>query len=150
MAAFATALLTIAAGIWIGAIVFQSAVVAPAVFIDLDEVAARKFLRTLFPRFFRLGLVCGALMLAGLILFGALTGWTATVVVLAAATGAMVVLEAISLGMVPHINAARDAGEAGQAKFSRLHRTSVLLTVFILLLGISILATVAAQAAAGV
>jgi hypothetical protein len=62
----------------------------------------------------------------------------------------MIILEAISLAMVPHINAARDAGEAGQATFERLHRTSVLLTVAILLLGISVLAIVAARAAAGV
>ena len=150
MAGFATALLTISAGIWVGAIVFQSAVVAPAVFVDLDEAAARSFLRTLFPRFYRLGLLCGALMLAGLIGFGAVAGWTATVVILVAATVVMLVLEAISLGMVPHVNAARDAGEAGRARFSRLHGMSVLLTVIVLLLGIGVLAAVAALAAAGV
>ena len=76
METFAAAVLTISAGVWIGAIVFQSAVVAPAVFVDLDEAAARSFLRTLFPRFFRLGLVCGALMLAALLGFGVFAGWT--------------------------------------------------------------------------
>ena len=150
METLAAAVLTISAGVWIGAIVFQSAVVAPAVFVDLDEAGARAFLRTLFPRFFRLGLICGALMLAGLLGLGVVAGWTATVVVIASGTIVMVTLEAISLAMVPHINAARDAGEAGRLKFTRLHRTSVLLTVAILLLGIAILSTVAARAAAGV
>lgn len=150
METLAVALLTTSAGVWVGSIVFQSAVVAPAVFVDLDEASARSFLRTLFPRFFRLGLICGALMLAGLLGYVAVAGWTATGVVLACTTVVMVMLEAISLAMVPHINAARDAGEAGRAKFARLHRTSVVLTVAILLLGVSVLAVIAAGAAAGV
>jgi hypothetical protein len=150
METVALALLTISAGVWVGAIVFQSAVVAPAVFVDLDEASARSFLRTLFPRFFRLGLICGALMLASLLGFVAVSGWSSTGVLLASTTLVMIILEAISLALVPHINAARDAGEAGQATFERLHRTSVLLTVAILLLGISVLAIVAARAAAGV
>lgn len=150
METVALALLTISAGVWVGAIVFQSAVVAPAVFVDLDEASARSFLRTLFPRFFRLGLICGALMLASLLGFVAVAGWSSTGVLLASTTLVMIILEAISLALVPHINAARDAGEAGQATFERLHRTSVLLTVAILLLGISVLAIVAARAAAGV
>ncbi len=141
--------LTIAAGVWVGAIVFQSAVVAPAVFVHLDEASARSFLRTLFPRFFRFGLTCGALMLAGVVGYGAAAGWSATLILLAAGTGVMIALESISLAMVPHINAARDAGEFGRAKFARLHRTSVLLTVTILLLGVLILAVFAAGAAAG-
>jgi hypothetical protein len=136
-----TLLLIAAAGAWIGAIVFQSAVVAPTVFVDLDESAARVFLRRLFPRFFKLGLVCGALMLAGL----ALVGFDApNALPIAALTVAMLVLEAASLWMVPAINAARDAGEAGKARFDRLHRLSVLFTVVILLLGIGVIALVSA------
>lgn len=150
METVATAILTISAGVWTGTIVFQSAVVAPAVFVHLDEVAARSFLRTLFPRFFRLGLVCGALMLTALLGLGGVAGWTPTVIVLAIGTIVMIVLQSISLAMVPYINAARDSGPAGQAKFARLHRASVLLTVVVLLLAITILAVVAARAAAGV
>ena len=150
METLATALLTVSAGTWVGAIVFQSAVVAPTVFVDLNEAAARSFLRTLLPRFFRLGLACGALMLAGLLGVGLVAGWSVAVLLLASGTGVMIALQAISLAMVPHINAARDAGESGRTKFTRLHRTTVLLTVVVLLLGIAILAAVAAQAAAGV
>ena len=121
METFAAALLTLSAGVWVGAIVFQSAVVAPAVFVDLDETAARALLRTLFPRFFRLGLICGALMLAAVLSLGVFSGWTATFTILASITGTMIILEAISLAMVPHINSARDAGATGHAKFERLH-----------------------------
>lgn len=150
METFTTALFTIAAAVWIGAIVFQSAIVAPAVFVDLDEAAARSFLRTLFPRFFRLGLVCGALMLASLVLAGSLGGWSATGVVLAAGTATMFALGGISLALVPHINAARDQGDAGAGRFRRLHGASVLLTIGVLLIGIALLALVAARAAPGV
>jgi hypothetical protein len=134
-----TLLLIAAAGTWIGAIVFQSAVVAPTVFVDLDESAARVFLRRLFPRFFRLGLICGVLMLVGL----ALVGFDApNALPIAALTAAMLILEAASLWMVPAINAARDAGAAGKARFDRLHRLSVLFTVVILVLGIGVVALI--------
>jgi hypothetical protein len=127
-----TTLLTVAAGIWIGAIVFQSAIVAPTVFLDLDESAARIFLRRLFPRFF---------MLAGL----ALVGFDArNGLPIAALTVVMLVLEAASLWMVPAINAARDAGAAGKARFDRLHRLSVVFTVLILVLGIAVIALISA------
>ena len=136
-----TLLLIAAAGTWIGAIVFQSAVVAPTVFVDLDESAARVFLRRLFPRFFRLGLICGVLMLVGL----ALVGFDApNALPIAALTAAMLILEAASLWMVPAINAARDAGAAGKARFDRLHRLSVLFTVVILVLGIGVVALISA------
>ena len=134
-----TLLLIAAAGSWIGAIVFQTAVVAPTVFVDLDEAAARVFLRRLFPRFFKLGLICGVLMLVGL----ALVGFDApNGLPIAALTAAMLILEAASLWMVPAINTARDAGAAGKARFDRLHRVSVLFTVVILILGIGVVALI--------
>lgn len=135
----ATSLVTIATGTWVGAILFQSAVVAPAVFIDLDAAAARRFLRTLFPRFYRLGLACGVVMVAGLLTNATLLGWSNVLAILMAAASLMVVLQIISLLMVPQINAARDAGEAEAARFTRLHRLSVVLTVIILVLGLTIL-----------
>lgn len=145
----ATSLLAIPAAVWVGAIVFQTAVVAPTVFGTLDEAAARQFLRRLFPRFYRLGLVCGALMIAGICAWAALIGVTPAFGLLAIATVAMFVFQAVSLRMVPRINAARDAGDSGRAAFSRLHRMSVLLTVGVLLLGIAVLAGMAMLAAAG-
>lgn len=137
----ASILLVIAAGVWTGAIVFQSAVVAPSIFTYLDEPAARKLLRELFPRFFRLGLVCGALMLLATVMLYASSGMNARLVTVFVASLLMVVFEWISLALVPGINAARDAGDAGSARFARLHRLSITLTVVILLLGIVVLIT---------
>lgn len=139
MEAFAAALVLIAGAIWVGAIVFQSAIVAPAVFANLDESAARQFLRGLFPRFFRFGLYCGVAMSVGVLWIAMASSWSMTLVGLAGTTVMMLVLEYASLRMVPGINEARDAGASGEARFHRLHRLSVLLTVVIMFLGLSLL-----------
>ena len=64
----ASALAVLCAGAWLGTIVFQSALVAPAVFGELDPAAARRVLRRLFPRFFVLGLGLVGLALAAVVL----------------------------------------------------------------------------------
>lgn len=145
MEAPASALITIAAAAWVGAILFQSAVVAPAVFVDLDSDSARRFLRTLFPRFYRLGILCGGLMGVGIVMLVWASGWSCLLAMLTSAVVAMVVLEIFSLWMVPRINAARDAGASGSVRFGRLHRLSVMLTVVILLLGLGILGFIGAN-----
>lgn len=145
MEPLAYALITIALGTWVGAIIFQSAVVAPAVFVDLDNHAARRFLRTLFPRFYRLGLVCGGLIIGGVAAIAVVTGWSNTPVVIATAAAGMLALEMISLRLVPKINAARDEGESGTARFERLHRISVVLTIVILLAGLALLSMIGAS-----
>lgn len=126
-----------AAGVWTGAILFHSAVVAPSTFRVLDSDTAGLFLRRLFPSFFRFGLVCGALMLAGLV---AEAAFAASMRMDALAiTIAMCVLQAICLAMVPAINAARDEGEAGKRRFGRLHLVNVLLTVSVLVMGLVVI-----------
>jgi hypothetical protein len=148
MEAIASALLTISAASWVGAIIFQSAIVAPVVFADLKVDAARRFLRTLFPRFFRLGIVCGVLMNIAILALVFTAGGSGKLLAIATASAIMLALQIISLRLVPHINAARDAGEAGAARFSRLHRLSVVLTVSVLLLGLLVVGFVGAVAAA--
>lgn len=135
-------LFILAAGVWTGAIVFQSAIVAPAVFNNLDEVQARHFLRTLFPRFFRLGLGCGVVMATALAITSVSGRGSDLLTTLAVITAVMLIFQAISLSLVPLINAAKDAGESGATRFKRLHRLSVALTVLVLLLGIVSVAAV--------
>ena len=140
----------LACAIWVGAIVFQSAVVAPSVFTTLDQTRASTLLRTLFPRFFKLGLVCGAIMALALALQAGLSAWTPVLTALASLTALMLVLEGLSLWLVPRINAARDAGNAGAARFANLHRLSVLLTLAILFAGIAALVMIGLSAGSGV
>lgn len=149
METLAAVLFLIGGSVWVGAIVFQSAVVAPAVFGNLDNSAARVFLRALFPRFFRFGLICGLLMIFSVAWLVMVTGWSDMLIQLAAMTGVMFVLEVVSLGMVASINAARDEGASGDSRFQRLHRASVLMTILIMVLGISVLVLFGRLAVAG-
>lgn len=131
----ALAVANVAAGIWVGAIVFQAFFVAPAVFREVDEAGAARFLRAIFPRFFKLGLVCGVVMIASLGAAGAGAGPTlAAAVVMTAAAG-------LALLLVPRINAARDAGPPAAGRFRRLHGASVALTLLALGLGLGVLVT---------
>ncbi len=137
METIAITVFLVACGSWLGAILFHSAVVAPATFRQLPADLAGAFLRTLFPRFFIFGLVCGTAMLAaaGVLL------WAPTDVAnphwLLLGALFMVGLEAVSLAMVPAINRARDEGRT--AAFGRLHGINVLLTLVILVVGIALL-----------
>jgi hypothetical protein len=134
MESLALPLVNVAAAIWVGAIVFQSFFVAPVLFRHVEGPVASRFLRALFPKFYWLGLGCGVAMLAGAL---ALTSADRLLWVI----GLMVAAEAVSLWLVPRINAARDAGAAGAARFRRLHALSVGLTLIVLALGLWVLAT---------
>ncbi|WP_405226346.1 DUF4149 domain-containing protein [Lentisalinibacter sediminis] len=134
----AVSLANLAVAVLVGAIVFHSAVVAPTVFRQLDEVSARRFLRTIFPRFYWLGLCCGVIATVALSVAAFGTGSVFIQACLAAAI-LIIILEVASLRLTPLINAARDAGEAQHARFARLHRLSVLLTLVALVLGTGIL-----------
>lgn len=146
MEATATAFIAVSVAIWIGAIVFQSAIVAPVVFAKLDKDQAKTFLRQLFPRLFSLGLGCGLVMIASSVYLGLSRGWTDAVGAITALTCVMLAAGALSLWMVPYINTARDAGRAGSTTFKRLHRINVSLTVGVLLLGIAVLYVIAHSA----
>ncbi len=142
MSTLALTAVTLAAALWVGAIVFQSFFVAPVVFRELDEEGARRFLRAVFARFFRLGLACGAVMIAG-----SATAWATDALpraawLLAAAIG-ITVADAVCLRLVPAINAARDAGPSAAQRFRRLHGLSVALTLVMLVLGIAMLVMLA-------
>ncbi len=138
MIEFALSIANLVVAVQVGAIVFHSAVVAPTVFRQLDEASARRFLRTIFPSFYRLGLYCG--VIATVALAVAAPGSDSSLI-LACLAGAIVmtILEVASLRLTPVINAARDRGEVQHARFERLHRLSVVLTLIVLLLGIAIL-----------
>lgn len=135
----------IALGIWFGSIVFLSFIMAPSVFGALDDIHAARFLRLIFPRYFKLGLGCSIITLLGLVALwltsdGAVGAWW--FVALGAAV-TMVVLTGSSLRLVPLINAARDSGAAGAARFQQLHRWSVALNAGTLVLALLALSATA-------
>ncbi|MEE4378172.1 MAG: DUF4149 domain-containing protein [Candidatus Competibacteraceae bacterium] len=148
MTSLMLAIAAVSAGLWTGAITFHSFIVAPLVFKNLETDQARVFLRALFPRFFKFGLGCGIVLVLALVMTGSGLGWSAVLLGLLGTAVVMTGLEAYSLWLIPSINAARDAGDAGAKRFKFLHGLSVLLTLAILLLGLGVLITLGAYGGA--
>ena len=108
-------------GALIGSMVFFAAVIAPLVFRVLEPEPAGLFLRQVFPRFYRFGLIVAALA-AGLAVVEA--PWAA--IVFAVVGIAFLVSDQ---WVTPAINRAHDAhlagDEASGRRFDRLHALSV-------------------------
>jgi hypothetical protein len=62
-------LFCLAIAIWLGSVVTVSFVVAPVAHGTFPTAEARRFLRPLFPRYYRLGWICGFVAL-GVVLLG--------------------------------------------------------------------------------
>jgi uncharacterized membrane protein len=134
---------------WVGSILFFSFVVAPIIFQVLSAESAARFVRALFPRYYAWGAISGAIALPSYLgvplSFDEYRGPTVAVQSLAIITGILIMLYAGN-SLTPAINAARDAGAAGEARFRRLHRRSVWLNAVALLLGIALLIAFATRA----
>ena len=55
---------------WLGSIIFFSFFVAPVVFKTLDREKAGEIVGIIFPRYYKLGYVCGALILLSFMMIG--------------------------------------------------------------------------------
>ena len=146
----------LALGVWVGSVVFFSFFTAPTLFGVLPRDLAGRAVSAIFPRYYALGAVCGALaLLSGLILglrqpaFGRLLA--CEIVLLGLMTGIVVYAGRVVL---PHAAQARLAlpaleGAPGyddaKARFDALHRRSVLLNGTVLLLGIASVTLTALQ-----
>jgi len=136
--------------LWIGAIVFFLFVVAPTAFRTLEVEHAGKFIRTVFPRYYLVGLVCAlfGLMSGGLLIamrFWPLKGGSTVLVLL---FGMMVMVLWARQRLVPRMNSLRDEAHEAREKededareevlvrWQRLHRLSVRLNLLVLLLGL--------------
>ena len=122
----AHSVLCLVVGAWLGAVLFQSALVAPVVFSTLDAGGARGVLRTLFPRFFLLGVGCLATALVAALLLPTAPGNRTLPAGILATALAMIVAARL---LVPAINRASDAGDAGRKRFGRLHGLGALAAV---------------------
>ena len=123
--------ITVLISIWIGVIVFFSAIIAPTVFKTLDEKSAGVFLRAFFPKYYLFAIVIGLAALALIMIFNIEMSNILYISIVS-----MTVLSIISRFMIPIINNARDLGEKGKQKFNRLHALSVSLNVITLVIGL--------------
>ena len=105
----------------LGGMVFFGAVMAPLVFTRLDAATSGPFIRATFPRYYLYVLVAAALGAFGL---AALDLVSAAILAVVAGVTAWLLW-----GLMPRINALRDAELAGDAaaapRFAQLHRASV-------------------------
>jgi uncharacterized membrane protein len=136
---------------WLGAIIFFSAIVAPAIFTQLPIAEAGKVIATIFPRYYLFGYIAGFVSLALAILFALARGprgwWSGAAVALAIALALT-----LYAGQVvrPRVDAIRTVAEeqnpdpARKAEFDRLHHLSVVLNGAVLVLNLVALASTAA------
>ena len=124
-------LIVVLVSIWVGSIIFFSAIIAPTVFKVLDEKSAGLFLRAFFPKYYIFGLIIGGLSLVLIFLLNIPVN-----TMLLALLIVMIALTVTSKLMIPVINAARDMGEAGVSRFKKLHTMSVILNVLTLVVGL--------------
>ena len=122
-----------------GAVVFYSLIVLPALFSAMPSARAGEVAALVFPRYYGSGLVMGVLMLASSGYLAARAGgpwrWalSATVLMVTAQTLA-------AFGVGPRMAELR-GDEAARAAFMRLHGLAMALNALVMAVGLGLLAT---------
>ena len=141
-------------GCWLGGMVFFSIFSAPVIFRVLTRVDAGKVVSGIFPRYYLLGYIAGAIALL-LAFYFCLLGtsrvwWVLTATALALALGLTVYAGAV---LRPQLDAVHIAAEeehpdtARKIEFDHLHRLSVSLNGGVMVLNLIALLTSAAALA---
>ena len=124
-----------------GSMVFFSFIMAPLVFTQLEPATAGRFIRSAFPWYYLLQLVCSAL--AGILLLAAAP----------LEAGIMLAIASLALFsrqlLMPMINGYRDRATAGdnaaEHRFNQLHRVSVVINM-VQLAGVTLVLILLARA----
>jgi hypothetical protein len=135
---------------WVGSVLFLSFGVAPLIFRVLTAEQAARFVRTLFPRYYAWGAICGALALPAFVAAPLTFPEYRRPMVAVQALGIIAGILIMFYGgntLTPAVNAARDAGPGEQPRFERLHRRAVWLNGLVLVLGVALLIAHAARPA---
>ncbi|HXW83272.1 MAG TPA: DUF4149 domain-containing protein [Candidatus Binataceae bacterium] len=147
----------LALGCWLGAVVFFSFVTAPAVFINLPIAEAGKVIGAIFPRYYLVGYIAGAIavVLAIYLTISASNRgwWSVTALGLAIALGLTFYA---GLVILPRADSLRHVAEesnpdpAQKSEFDHLHSLSVYLNGAVLLLDLwAVLGTAGALSGRG-
>ncbi|MFQ5598132.1 MAG: DUF4149 domain-containing protein [Nitrospiria bacterium] len=128
-------------GIWIGSIVFFTFVAAPKIFKALPRQMAGDVVGRIFPQYYKIGLVCGAISIVTLILMPSPVRPVGRILVLSM----MVLLTAYAVFRVgPRVRRLKNelkeakAGverEMKERAFRRLHGFSMVLNMIVLMVG---------------
>lgn len=109
---------------WLGSIVFFSFVVAPTVHAVLERPDAARLLRTMFPRYYLFGIICGALAITSALVVANDLKLTVPLVI------ATVLSAYARQVLAPALDAARSS--ADDERFADLHVQSVRLNLITL------------------
>lgn len=145
MQVFIKSLYLLALIVWLGEVVFFSFVVAPALFRTFPTADAGRAVGAVFPTYYRLGYVCGAVLLLTnvfLLTDAAARAWwganaALVVVMLAATLYAGVIVQPRAADLRPQIHDPA-APPTVKAEFDRLHRVAVQLNGAVLICGIAV------------
>ena len=118
----------ICSGLISGFILFQTSIIAPSVFKNLDHKSIRMFLRDIFPKLFFSISVIGTISMIILLIFGTKFNIQYFISIFS------VIGSVFCLLIIPATNNATDLGN--KKLFSLLHRISVLTTITILMLNL--------------
>lgn len=116
-------------GLIVGAIILQVAIIAPSMFRTLDMDNFGKAIRAIWPKFFAMIAVLGALSFAVVYLNGELSIYHSVIAILS------VILASICYAIIPATNRATDNGD--HKTFKILHRISVSFTIILLVINIA-------------
>lgn len=135
-------------GIWVGAILFFSAVAAPTAFRSLDSENAGIYIRAVFPRYYLFGLVVGGFTIGIGIVFRFLSAnWGGLSLLTLGLVGVMWVTTAYAhFALRPQIEVLREARarasqgtpeyESANEQFRANHLLSVVLNFFVFFVGV--------------
>jgi len=130
--------------VWVGEVVCFSLIVAPALFRALPSEEAGRAVSTIFPLYYRVGSVCGLiLLLTNGMLFAAATGrlwWSVNAVLIAIMLGATLyaglIVQPRATALRPQLHAENAPADV-KPEFDRLHRLAVQLNGAVLLCGVA-------------
>ena len=127
---------------WLGSIIFFSFFVAPVVFKTVDREKAGEIVGIIFPRYYKLGYVCGALILLSFLFTGEVgLKWCAWgIMVLGSGFAGLVINPKAKIIKEQLKSLPEDEKLTLEAKFKTLHSLSVKLNAFVLFSGLWLLA----------
>ncbi len=134
---------------WIGSIVFFSFFVAPVVFKTLEREKAGEVVGIIFPRYYKLGYVCGGLILLSFLVSAPdAVGmkWCAWGIMILGSGLAGVVVNPKAKLLKEQLKSSSEEDKPGlEAKFKSLHSLSVKLNAVVLFSGLWLLGLTAAN-----
>lgn len=137
--------------IWLGEVIFFSFVGAPSLFTTFPTPEAGKAVGAIFPTYYRIGYVCGVVLLLGaLVLAGSAMarGWwmmnaLVAAVMLAVILYAGLVIQPRAAALRPQIHETTAPAPAVKEEFDRLHHLAVMLNGVVLVCGLAVSALTA-------